>query len=202
MTKSPLASPAPLAALAALALLAGCAAQTPAARVTRFHLGQTIARGDIAIQPRQPGEDAGLDYQSYAAAVGRGLEGNGFRLSGDAKTAELIALIAIDRQTFEDGPPRAPASIGIGLGTGGGGFGIGGSVAIPVGKPRLRESVRTELSVQIRRRSDGSAIWEGRAQLAAPSGTPLAAPGPAVERLAAALFKGFPGESGKTITVK
>ena len=56
-----------------------------------------------------------------------------------------------------------------------------------------------ELDVQIKRRSDNSIVWQGRAVTAARTGT---APGATATRLANALFKGFPGQSGVTITVK
>lgn len=67
---------------------------------------------------------------------------------------------------------------------------------------RRGEAVVTELAVRLQRRSDGTAIWEGRAQSAARGGTPLAQPAPAADRLARALFQGFPGESGRTIRVQ
>jgi hypothetical protein len=53
------------------------------------------------------------------------------------------------------------------------------------------------LSVRIKRRSDGTMFWEGRAM--DPSGTASAGAG---ARLASALFRDFPGESGRTIRVK
>jgi hypothetical protein len=61
--------------------------------------------------------------------------------------------------------------------------------------------VVTELGVRLQRRSDGTAIWEGRAQSEAAGGTAQAVRTNAVDRLAAALFQGFPGESGRTIRV-
>ena len=57
----------------------------------------------------------------------------------------------------------------------------------------------SELSVQLKRRTDGSLVWEGRAQTAgnvAPGEGAALAP-----RLAKALFRGFPGPSGRTISV-
>ena len=58
------------------------------------------------------------------------------------------------------------------------------------------------LAVQIKRRSEGTVIWEGRAETAAAAGTPAADPTTTVRTLAAALFKDFPGKSGQTVTVK
>jgi hypothetical protein len=93
-------------------------------------------------------------------------------------------------------------TIGLGGGSFGGGVGLGGSVSFPVGKPKQRMDVITELSVQLKRRSEGTVIWEGRAQTAAHDGSPAAAPEAAVSRLAEAMFRDFPGQSGQTITVK
>jgi hypothetical protein len=45
-------------------------------------------------------------------------------------------------------------------------------------------------------------VWEGRARLEARDGTPYASSAAAVDKLAMALFKDFPGESGRTISVK
>lgn len=191
-----------LPALAATALLGGCATSTPQARVTRFHTAQPIERADIAIEPRQPGGDASLSFESHAAAVARALEAQGFRRAAETRRSTYVALVEVSRITREVGPARSPASIGIGLGTGGGHFGVGGSVQIPVGKPRAREAVRTELFVQIKRRVDGQALWEGRAETEADIKAGAADATTTIDRLADALFRGFPGESGKTITVK
>jgi len=60
----------------------------------------------------------------------------------------------------------------------------------------------TLLEVAIRRRSDGTVFWEGRAVAEAPTGSAEAAPAAAVERLATALFRDFPGESGRTIRIR
>ena len=55
--------------------------------------------------------------------------------------------------------------------------------------------------VQIRNRADKSVIWEGRAETEAPASAPAAQPGLAADKLAAALFKDFPGVSGQTVRV-
>ena len=62
--------------------------------------------------------------------------------------------------------------------------------------------VATELRVRIQRRSDATAAWEGHAQAEARAGSPMAARAAAVDALAEALFRDFPGESGRTIRVR
>ncbi len=66
------------------------------------------------------------------------------------------------------------------------------------GSAGAADAMATMLEVRIKRRSDGSVIWEGRA-LANDGGSDRAA---IVERLADALFRDFPGESGRTIRTR
>jgi len=54
------------------------------------------------------------------------------------------------------------------------------------------------MTLQIRRASDGSAMWEGRASTIAPSIDPISA----APVLLQALLKDFPGPSGQSVTVK
>jgi hypothetical protein len=92
-------------------------------------------------------------------------------------------------------------SVGVGGSTGSFGSGLGVGIGINLsGKPK--PVVATRLRVQLRRTADQSAIWEGRAETQAREGTPAAQPGIAAGKLADALFKDFPGQSGVTITVK
>ena len=66
----------------------------------------------------------------------------------------------------------------------------------------LRPIVTTQLEVRIQRRSDATVAWEGRADLESRADSPLASPAAAVDRLAEALFRDFPGESGQTMRVR
>lgn len=182
--------------------LAGCAAQAPETRVTRFHLGQPIARGEIAVEPRNPTAAGTLEFRSYAAAVGDELARAGFKLAPGLTKSELVAVVDLRRGTRAMLQESSPFSIGLGGGTWGRHVGVGGGVSFPLGKGRTRELIATELAVQIKRRSEGTVIWEGRAQNEVRSDTPYADPAATVRELAAALFKDFPGESGRTITVR
>lgn len=188
--------------LGTLVALAGCATPVPPSQVTRFHLGQPIARGEVAVEPLDPAARGSLEFRDYADAVSAELARAGFRLAPGLAKSELVAVIDVIRGSREGMPQRSPISIGIGGGSFGGGIGVGGGVSFPIGKPRSNELVLTELAVQLKRRSDGAVVWEGRARSEARAGTPYADPGMMVRKLAAALFAGFPGESGRTITVK
>ena len=187
-------------------LLAGCATTDaslgvrPDTEVTRFHLGEP-ARGSIAIEV--PGEqEGGIELNLYADAVGRELVARGWRIvaHGPRIAAEQYAIVRIER-TARAAPRRSGFSIGLGGASFGRNVGVGGGIAIPIGSGGSHEIITTTLSVRIDRRSDGSAIWEGRATAEARGGSPSASPNVTAERLARALFQGFPGESGRTIRV-
>ena len=188
----------PLLTLPLLAL--GACATAPETRVTRFHLDQPIAPAAIVIEARDSAL-ANLGYETYAQAVNGELARQGFTPA--ARTAaELVAVVDVQRE-YSAGPIKPPPfSIGIGGATFGRSVGLGGGVTVPVGKARTTELVQTNLAVQIKRRSDNTIIWEGRAITQAKGGSEEAAAANAAPRLAAALFGGFPGESGRTISVK
>ncbi len=189
------------AAGAALAL-SGCATGPSPARVTRFHLGQPIAPAEIAVEPRPGLDPQSLEFRSYADAVASELARLGFRQAASVGRSELVAVVDVARMSREGPPRESPFRIGIGGASFGGSTGVGGGVSFPVGKARSSEVVGTQLAVQIKRRSEGTIIWEGRASAEARGDTPAADPQASVTRLAHALFAGFPGESGRTITVK
>lgn len=180
-------------------ILAGCAT-TPETRVTRFHLNQPIAPGDIAVEPLAGADRGSPEFQTYASIVGNELARLGFREAPGLAKSEQVAVVQVDRSFF-DGPPRSAFSIGIGGGSYGYRGGVGGGVSVPI-QGRPSQNVATRLVVQIKRRSDSSTIWEGKAETAQRFGAPGSQPADAVAKLAAALFRGFPGESGRTITVK
>jgi Domain of unknown function (DUF4136) len=182
------------------ALLCGCAATIPPVEVTRFHSGASIAPAAVRIQPLSGGDIQSLEFRTYAAAVGKQLSTLGFTDSADA-SSPYIAEVDFSRGTRTDLARRSPLTIGVGGGTGGGGFGIGLGTSIGIGGNKSRETIVTKLTVRIKTRADNHALWEGRAQTEAPSRAPSAQPGLAAEKLAAALFKGFPGQSGETITI-
>ena len=187
--------------LALAALLAGCAASIPPVEITRFHLNQPIASGTVRIEPLTRGGES-LEFRTYAAAVGSAMARAGFASAdGDAQPA-YIAAIEVTRDVREALRKRSPVTIGIGGGTGGYGSGVGLGASFGIGGSRAPETAIVQLSVRLMKRSDRSVIWEGRAKTQAAANSPAAQPGLAAEKLADALFRDFPGESGRTITVQ
>ncbi|RHW18808.1 DUF4136 domain-containing protein [Sphingomonas gilva] len=191
--------------LTAALMLAGCATTVSPVEVTRFHLGEPIARGTIMVAPL--GEAApSLEYASYAAAVEQELARAGYSVAQGNLGTEFVADAGFTRANRVGGPERSPVSIGIGAGgfSGGrrSGLGLGGGLSFGIGGGKGGDIVVSELSVRIKRRQGDEVIWEGRAQTEARGSNPAAQPGIAAEKLARALFAGFPGRSGETITVK
>jgi hypothetical protein len=196
-------------ALAAALLAAGCATDQgavshPGVSVTRFHLGAPIARGTIRVEPARSDDADSLAFAQLSAPVARELARLGWTVADGPGPTEQVATVSIERTTREGPARRSSVSIGIGGFSGGrhSGVGVGAGGSIPVGGARQSGGVTARLSVRIQRRSDATVAWEGRAELDAALGAPLAAAPAAVDRLAAALFQGFPGESGRTITVR
>lgn len=188
-----------LAAMAAT-LLGGCATRVSPVEVTRFHLGQPIgpAAVSVGLALNAP---MGVEEGAYIAAVERELARQGFSVVRDPTSASLIADVAVERG-YRSGPPqRPPVSIGIGGGSFGGNVGVGGGIGFGLGGARSGEITITQLSVRLKRRAAEEVVWEGRARAEARRGTPNAQPGLAADKLARALFTGFPGESGRTINV-
>lgn len=198
------------AALALLALAtAGCATtgtRRDATDVTRYHLGQPIPAGSVTTEPlAAPGASISPEYRIYADAVGAELGRIGFAPTAAGSSSQYIAGVSFLRSSR--GTVRTPPKFSIGLGGGsfgggrrGGGIGIGGGISKGFGS-ETRDVLVSELAVQLRRRSDGTIVWEGRAQTSGLSGRPDDQPAATAERLANALFRGFPGESGITISV-
>jgi len=193
----------PLAAAAlALSATSACVAPVGPVEVTRFHLPGTavLGRGAISVEPA-PGEDgAGLEFRSYAAAVARQLTLVGYSEQAAAGTPQ-VALVRIRRGTVQSGRQGGPVSVGIGGTTGSYGSGVGLGIGFDLSGPPP-ERIDTELSVTIRDRAGGQALWEGRARFTVSGKSPLAGTQLGAAKLAEALFKGFPGTSGETIQVK
>ena len=182
--------------LATLILTAGCATTPAPVAVTRFAARPDVPRGSVAAAPGA----ISLEQKNYDFAVERALVSAGFQPLTDGQP-RYIFTSEVTRDSRDAAPRRSPVTIGIGGGTGGygGGFGLGASFGL--GSTRSRNAVVTRLSVQLRDRITNAVVWEGRAQTSAADDSPSAQPSAAVERLAQALFRDFPGESGRTISV-
>lgn len=184
--------------VAALLALAACTTGPSGTEVTRFHLGSPIARSSIALAAADPRTADSLEFRALAEAVARELRAQNFVPAPNAPDVAYIGTIGVV-EGARPAPPKSSFSIGIGGGSYGRGGGVGGGVSVPVGGSRPGEIRATTLSLQIRRRSDSSVVWEGRATaLTDTRGGALAAD---MDALAHALLADFPGPPGRTVRV-
>ncbi len=186
--------------LALLLALGACSSTIPPVEVTRFHLGQPFERGAVTIVPATPTDGDSLEFRTYAAALARAMAPLGF--TGPTGTGQpLIAELDFSRGSRTEMARRSPVSIGVGGGSFGRGGGIGIGTSFGLGGNRSGQVIISRLSVRIKQKSDGKAVWEGRAETSAAARSAGAQPGLAADKLATALFRDFPGRSGETITV-
>lgn len=190
-----------IALVAGAALLSGCTTNTSLrgpVDVTRFHLGSALdSRSSLVVEAANGASANSPEFMLYADGVRAELNQLGFvPARGDLDSA-YIATVSFQNIARGAYRQRSPISIGVGGGSHGSGVGVGGGLSFGLGG-KSRQLYTTELAVQLRRRSDGITIWEGRAT----SESAGVQPDVTARRLAAALFKDFPGESGVTMTVK
>lgn len=187
-----------------LAALSACVAPVGPVEVTRFHLPDTGQLGNttIAVEPGVGMDGASLEFRTYSAAIARELARVGYResFSGSAGSSQ-IAMLTFDRASFQPGRRNSPVSVGVGGSTGSYGSGVGLGIGFDLSGPPP-EQVETRLSVMIRDRESGKTLWEGRASFAVKANSPLADTQLGAAKMAEALFRDFPGNSGETILVK
>ena len=193
-------------AIPALALslaLGGCVAPTGPVEVTRFHAQDIAAlgKGSIAVEPAPGLDGASLEWKAYQAAIERQLALVGYSTVPAGTTSRQVAQLRLSREAFRPDSNGGPVSVGVGGSTGTYGSGLGVGIGVNL-SPRPSEQVRTDLGVIIRDRASGLALWEGRANFTVRTGSPLAGTSLGAAKMAEALFKGFPGQSGETIGVK
>lgn len=194
--------------LAAALALGACATTLPLPPTTaeRLHRGaESVGRGTIAVQPLATGP-VSREFQTYADAVSAELARNGYASAPPGMQPQYIAVVSYSRANRIGPPRRSPITIGIGGGSfsggRGGGVGLGGGVGFPVGGGGASTVVVSELEVLIKSRADQSHIWQGKAQTVADARRAGADAPAQAAKLAAALFQGFPGESGVTTEVR
>ena len=201
-------------ATAALLALASPALSAERVEVTRFHTLATLAQlgpGWVEVVAAPGGDPRSLEQRTLLDAVSRELATQGFAASDAQPSVGRIAEVRLTRDAVPGSERQgggSSVSIGVGGGSGGGwrrgggtSVGVGLGVGFPLGGNKQRGGdVESELSVTIRDKATGASLWEGRSRLRT-SQRDADRPEPA-QRLAHALFAGFPGQSGETIDVK
>lgn len=182
--------------------LGGCATVLPPVEVTRFHTPAlaALAPGSSFRFADGPDPDrADPERSAYRAAVAVELQQLGFRAASGNEPAAL--LIRVDHaRTERQAQGASPVSVGVGGSTGSFGSGLGVGIGFNLGGGP-RRWVDLALAVRIDDAASGTALWEGRSGTAVPAKSPGAQGSLAAAKLADALFRDFPGESGRTITL-
>src|SRR5881409_1036205 len=83
---------------------------------TRFHLGDPIARGPIAIEAVTPAETASPEFRTYADIVARHLAQLGWTVVGSVGGSEQVAIVNVQQRSMAD-VRRPPVTIGVGAGS-------------------------------------------------------------------------------------
>jgi hypothetical protein len=187
-----------------LPMLAGaCVAPVGPVSVTRFHVAELPApRGPIRVAAAPGVDPAGLEIRSYESAVAGELARLGYAVvpvDAPAGPDGAVAEVRVEREQDVAAARGSPVRVGLGGATGSYGSGVGLGFSFPLGRPPA-PPVTTTLSVRIS--AAGRAQWEGRASFTVAATSPLAGTQLAAPKLAAALFAGFPGNSGETIEVR
>jgi hypothetical protein len=194
--------PLAIAAVLGLTALSGCVAPVGPVEVTRFHVpdASALGGGTITVEPMAGMPGDGLEFRTYAAAVARQLKLVGY--AGQAR-GDQVALLRVERRSYQPGRDGSPVSVSIGGGTGGAGRngGVGVGIGVDLSGPP-GEQVETVLAVTIKDRRSGQSLWEGRSRFTAAAGSPLANTQLGAAKMVEALFRGFPGHSGETILVR
>jgi hypothetical protein len=183
-------------------LLAGCAkpSYVSPVSVTRFtsDATQELGRGTISVEPSTNTQSDTFEYGLFAAEVAGELGSLGYLVVESG--ADQIAVVSLN-QTVASPYRRNPVSVGGGASVGSYGSGVGLGVGIDL-SGRDPDQISTQLFVAIRPADGGDNLWEGRASATATSNSPMADPAATSDRMARALFNGFPGVSGETIQVE
>jgi len=195
---------------AAALALGGCATAVPPVEVTRFHNAApgwapgtryTVDDAPLGDPSAMVGaRTASLEWTTYRGAVEQQLQRQGLVAASAGERAPLKVRIGFDCSEQVGAGKRSPVSVGVGGSTGSYGSGVGLGIGLNLGGGPKRMA-DLQLSVRIDDAASGQALWEGRALTAVPVKAPAAQPSLAAAKLADALFRDFPGESGRTISV-
>jgi len=192
----------------AAAGLAMAACTTPAyvspVEVTRFSSADTtvLGSGTIRIEPGSGLDPQSIEYGLYESELSSRLAALGYTVvRGEASQ---VATLDVRQAVSQPEGRRGPVSVGGGGRAGSWGSGVGLGVGLDLtsllaGSPS--EQIDRLVDVTIRASAGGSNLWEGRAGFTATANSDYADPAAAADRAISALFTGFPGESGETITI-
>ena len=176
-------------------LLASCATQIRS-EVTRFHILSAPSGEMIQIVHRDPEKNSSPEFQAYARMIGERLGSLGYRPTPPDGVPDIVVELDYGvgpGPALGDDSGRTRGTVGVGVGSHGGGVNVGLSGIFGAGSGAAPSHLR-RLELDMIRASDRDVLFEGRVVSLGRNGS-LAEIMP---YLVAAMFDGFPGESGKT----
>lgn len=164
-----------------------------------------LMKGAIAAvrAPNATDSDAGeLELGVYQAASIDQLAKFGYQTAIPPESANQIAEVRISHGVVvPQEEPHKPVSGMMEAGVSNRGSGLALGINVDLSRPRPAV-LSTKLEVRIRDRATHMALWEGRAEVVTRAGDPKWNDNATAAKLAAALFKGFPGRSNEAFTAK
>jgi hypothetical protein len=155
----------------------------------------SLGRGTIIVASAPGSMGDSRENATYEAAVVDQLVKAGYdTAAGAVEHGQVVELVITHDVVRPEAPPHKPVSGEAMIGVSNRGSMMGLAVDVDLTKP-LKALVATRLEARIRDRATNALLWEGRSVIITREGdshwtTPIIA-----NRLAAALFKDFPGKS-------
>ncbi|MGD8325329.1 MAG: DUF4136 domain-containing protein [Sphingomonadales bacterium] len=182
----------------ALSLLGACSTPKFEADVVRFHTlsaANEFQNKSITVVPQYE-EQNGLEFSSYADAVGQKLAGLGFTPAANQEEADFLAVLDYNIQPRAAVDERRDSPVSVGVGVGGVGSHVGVSVGtiFGVGERKPDTYYSRYLGIKLQDRTNNQIIYEGRVTSEGKEGNPSLI----LPVMIDALFSEFPGPSGVT----
>lgn len=158
-----------------------------------------LGHGAVAVTAA-PGDTSGEhERATFEAAVVDRLAGAGYDTATHAGDGGQTVELRIVHAEIEPAEARhKPVSGEMEVGVSNRGSYEALAIGVDLSKPR-KALLSTRLEARIRDKASGAVLWEGRAQIATRDGDAHWTDQTIADRLAGALFAGFPGKSGETI---
>jgi len=178
--------------------------------VSRFQAMPAPQGQSFYIMPMNPADQGGLEFSGYAEQVSQNLQAIGYTRAPSLNQATLVVNVGYGVSDPQTEIVSYPSSLGYGSGYWGHGFGRGWGRGYYWGwndpfwygggfynDVRSYTYYITQLDLNIRRKVDNIALFEGKAMARSRS----SALNKTVPSLVEAMFTGFPGNSGETVKI-
>ena len=178
--------------------------------VSRFQAMPAPQGQSFYIMPMNPADQGGLEFSGYAEKVSQNLQAIGYTRAPSLNQATLVVNVGYGVSDPQTEIVSYPSNFGYGSGYWGHGFGRGWGRGYYWGwndpfwygggfynDVRSYTYYITQLDLNIRRKVDNIALFEGKAMARSRS----SALNKTVPSLVEAMFTGFPGNSGETVKI-